>query len=134
MKKFSYFFVCFIRKEILDITDNISQCLQRSSLSATKCQEIAGNVVKILHTKRHYESFDKLWDELLQEKEKHKVIEEATLPHRREMYVRYDTPNHHDHNQPEHFCRQHYFNILDFVVVNTRERLSSICQTSKYHN
>ena len=51
MKKFSYFFGCFIEKEILDITDNLSQCLQHSSLSLTKGQEIAANVANITDKK-----------------------------------------------------------------------------------
>ena len=51
MKKFSYFFGCFIEKEILDITDNLSQCLQHSSLSLTKGQEIAANVAKYYRQK-----------------------------------------------------------------------------------
>ena len=97
------------------ITNNHSQCLQCFSLSAVESQEIAANVIKILRAKRTGENFDKLWDELLQEKEKHQVINEATLPRRRKMPLPYDTPNHHYHTDPK---------LLHFVVVRIKERFN----------
>ena len=76
----------------------------------------------ILQTKRHDKRFEKPLDDLMQEKEKYQVIEEANLSRRKQMSLRYDTPNHHYYNDPELFYRQHYYIILDFAVESIQER------------
>ena len=38
------------------------------------------------------------------------------------MSLRYDTANHHYCNDPELFYRQHYYIILDSVVVSIQDR------------
>lgn len=58
----------------------------------------------------------------MQEKEKYQVIEEANLSRIKQMSLRYDTPNHHYYNDPELFYRQHYYIVLDSVVVSIQER------------
>ena len=82
--------------------------------------EIAGNV-EILRVKIINGSFDKLWYELLLEKVYHQVIEEATLPRRPQMPVRYDAPNYYYHNDLKLLYCQHSFNILHFVVVSMQK-------------
>ena len=65
MERFSYPFGCFVGKEVLSLTDNLSQCLQRSSLSAAEGQEIAKHVVTGLAEKRNDECFDLLWNQVM---------------------------------------------------------------------
>ena len=97
-KNFHVFFYCYCRKGL----------------------EIAGNV-EILRVKIINGSFDKLWYELLLEKVYHQVIEEATLPRRPQMPVRYDAPNYYYHNDLKLLYCQHSFNILHFVVVSIQK-------------
>ena len=66
MERFLYLFGCFVGKEILSLTDNLSQCFQRSSLLAAKGQEITKHVVTGLFEKRNDGCFDLLWNEVME--------------------------------------------------------------------
>ena len=69
MEMFPYLFGCFVRNEVLSFTNDLSQCLQRSSLSAAKGQEKTKHVVTGLAGKRNDEWFGLLWNQVM-EKEK----------------------------------------------------------------
>ena len=58
MERFSYLFGCFVGKKVLSLTDNLSQCLRRSPLSATEGQEITKHVITGLVEKRNDKCFD----------------------------------------------------------------------------
>ena len=79
----------FFGKEFLSLTDNLNQCLQRSSLSATERQEITKHVVTGLSEKRNDECFDMLWNQMMEKKSKHEAAAEPVMLQKRKVPSRY---------------------------------------------
>ena len=116
-------FGCFVGNEILSLTDNLSQCLQRSSFSAAEGEEITKHVVTGLVEKKNDECFDLLWNQVMEKKSKHEAIAEPVMPQKREVPSRYDSNgNEYFHSNPKLFYRQHYFDVVDYVAGNIKER------------
>ena len=57
-KGFRIFLGVLLEKKVLSLTDNLSQCLRRSPLSATEGQEITKHVITGLVEKRNGKCFD----------------------------------------------------------------------------
>ena len=122
--RFLYVCVCFVGKEILSLTDNLSQCLQNSSLSVAEGQEITKHVVTGLVDNRNDECFDLLWNEVMEKKSKDEAIAEFVKPRKSKIPSRYDSNgNEYFHSNPKLFYRQHYF---DYVAGNIKERLDQL--------
>ena len=106
MEKFSNLFWCFVEKEVLRWTDNLSQCLHRVSLSPAEGQYITKHVVTGLVEKGNDECFDLLWNQVMEKKRKHMAIAEPVMPQKRKVLLRRNANgNEYFHSNPKLFYR-----------------------------
>ena len=63
-----HIFLGVLLKKVWSLTDNLSQCLHRSLLSAAEGQELTKHVVTGLVEKRNDECFDLLWNQVMEKK------------------------------------------------------------------
>ena len=86
VERCSYLFGRFVGKEILSLTDNLSQCLQRTSISVAEGQEITKHVVTGMVKKRNDECFDQLWNQMMEKKEGMRLLQSLLYPKKRKFH------------------------------------------------
>ena len=84
--KFSYCFDIHLAYLILSHTDNFSQTLQGTLMTAIDVQVVSRAFVTTLESIRSENEFNLLWNKLKQFAEKHK-IDEAHLPRRKTSLI-----------------------------------------------
>ena len=105
------------------MTDNLSQCLDRSLLSAAEGQELTKHVVTGLVEKRNDECFDLLWNQVMEKKKLAWGYCRACYAPERKVPSRYDSNgNEYFHSYPKLFYCQHYFDVVDYFVGNIKQR------------
>ena len=82
VSKFSFLFGLVLAEKLLQHTDNLSQTLQASSLTASEGQEMANLTCTTLSRMRSTEAYDLFWERILQ-LQKEFGINEACLPRKR---------------------------------------------------
>ena len=123
MERFSYLFGCFVEKEVLSLTNHLSQCLQRSSLLAAEGQEITKHVVTGLVEKKNDECFDLLWNHVMKKKVSMRLLQSLLCPEKGKFH--HDTisnGNEYFHGNPKLFYLQHYFDVVDSVAGKIKEQ------------
>ena len=88
MSKFNFLFGCTIGKTHLNQTDNLSEKLQSSKLSALEAQNIAKDTVKALRKDRNDDTFNHFWEYVVQLQNKLSVEDPAPL-RKRKIPARY---------------------------------------------
>ena len=64
-----------------------------------------------------------LWNQVMEKKSKHEAIAEPVMPWKRKVPSRYGyNGNEYFHSNPKLFYRQHYFDVVDYVAGNIKER------------
>ena len=59
----------------------------------------------------------------MRKKSEHEAIAEFVMPRKRKVPSRYDSNgNEYSHSNPKLFYRQHYFDVVDYVAGNIKER------------
>ena len=112
-EKFLYLFWCFVEKEVLRWTDNLSHHV---SLSAAGGQYMTKHVVTGLIEKRNYECFDMLWNQVVEKKRKHMAIAEPVMPQKRKVPLRRNSNgNEYFHSNHKFFYR--HYNILMLLTT-----------------
>ena len=87
--KFSCCFNIHLAHLILSHTDNLSQTLQGTQMTAVNAQVISRACVTTLESIRFENEFNLFWNKVKQFAEEHK-IDESHLPHRKNIPNRYD--------------------------------------------
>ena len=121
--KFSYCFGIHLAHLILSHTDNHSQTLQGTQMTAVDAQDVSRVCVTTLQSIRSENEFNLFWNKVKQFGEKHK-IEKPHLPHRKNIPNRYvigKAAGEHPENVEEEYRRQ-YFAALDSIITCIKER------------
>ena len=121
--KFCYWFCIHLAHLMLFHTDNLSQTLQGTQMTAVDAQVVFCACVTTLESVRSENEFNLYWNNVKQLAEKHKVDE----PH---LLRRKNTPNcymickaagEHPENVEEK-CRRQYYAALDSVITCIKEQ------------
>ena len=124
MKKFDFYFGCYLGKNVLRETDILSKSLQSSSLSAAEGQDLATIVIKKLEEDRKNEQFEMFWEDIMKKKE-HLDIGDPILPRQRKLPKKFDKPDtYHFPSTPKEFFRNIYFEVYDQTVNGIKERFN----------
>ena len=89
MSKFNFLFGCTIGKTLLNQTDNLSEKIQSSKLSALEAQNIAKDTVKALRKDQNNDAFNRFWEYVVQLQNKLSV-EDPAEHRKRNIPARYD--------------------------------------------
>ncbi len=123
MKLFDFFFGLVIGENLLRITDNLSQTLQKKNYSAVEGQVTALQTKKTLVHMRSEESFDLLWTKV-DKMRSGKDVDGPKLPRKRRCPVRLEDGN----APPEYdFCpklyyRRIYYEAIDILIQSIGDR------------
>jgi len=117
MKKFDFVFGAILGEMILRHSDNLSQCLQKKTISAAEGQHVAKMVIDTLQSIRTDESFDLFWQKVAHFCEDNEV-QEAQMPRRRKLPARFDDglSSGHFSSSPKDHYRQLYFEGIDTAI------------------
>ena len=121
--KFSYCFGIHLVHLILSHTDNLSQTLQGTQMTAVYAQDVSRACVTTLESMRSENEFNLFWNNMKQFAEKCK-INEPHLPRRKNIPNRYmigKAPGEHPENVEEKYRRK-YFAALDSVITCIKEQ------------
>ena len=92
MNRFDFLFRIVLAELILGHSDNLSKSLQHSTLSAAAGQNITAKTVETLQSIRTTESFDLLWQKMLQTAE-HLEVSELVLLRRKKAPKLFESGN-----------------------------------------
>ena len=123
MKLFDYFFGLVLAQDLLRITDNLSQTLQKKSYSANEGQLIAVQTKKTLIQMRSEECFD-LFGGKVHNLRSDKDVEDPVLPRRRRRPMRLEdglAPPEYD-SSPKLLYRRVYYEAIDLLLQAIGDR------------
>ncbi len=122
MKLFDFFFGLVIGENLLRITDNLSQTLQKKNYSAIEGQVTALQTKKMLMHMRSEESFDLLWKKV-DKMHSDKDVGDPMLPRKR-CPVRLEdgmVPPEYD-SYPKLYYRRIYYEAVDILIQSIGDR------------
>lgn len=133
MKTYDFVFGATLGEMILRHSDNLSQCLQKKTISAAEGQQVAKMVISTLQSIRTEESYNLFWQKVVQFSECNNV-QEAQKSHPRKFPARYDglSSTHIPASPKEHY-QWMYFEAIDTAVGCLRDRFDQAGYTV-YHN
>ena len=117
MKKIEFAFGAILGEVVLSYSDNLSQCLQKKTISAAEGQHVAKMVTDTLRSIRTEESYDLFWQKVVHFCEDNNV-QEAQLPQPRKLPERFDDGLSREHTAPspkEHY-RQMYYEAINTAI------------------
>ena len=117
MKTYDFVFGATLGEMILRHSDNLSQCLQKKTISAAEGQQVAKMVINTLQSIRTEELYDLFWKKVLHFCECNNV-QEAQMPRPRKLPARYDDGLSRGHipASPKEHYRQLYFEAIDNAI------------------
>ena len=117
MKTYDFVFGATLGEMILRYSDNLSQCLQKKTISAAEGQQVARMVINTLQSIRNEESYNLFWQKVLHFCECNDM-QKAQLPCPRKLPARYDDglSRHHIPASPKEHYRQLYFEAIDNAI------------------
>ena len=123
MKSFDFLFGTILGEMLLRHTDNLSQTLQKKTISAAEGQQVGRMVIDTLCSLRTEESYNLFWEKAATVATSVDVGE-PEVPRQRKMPKRYDdglaTGIFHD--SPKLYYRQLYYEAIDNIVNGLRNR------------
>ena len=127
MASFPFYFGCTLGAFILKHTDNLSQALQGSSMSAAQGQQVAEEVCMTLSRDRSEAAFDLFWTRLLKRKSEVDAVAEPQLPRKRRAPARQevgDSGTHYFPSTPKEYFRHMYYAAIDATTECIRTRFN----------
>ena len=117
MRKFEFLFGVIVGEMLLRHTDNLSQALQKKTLSAAEGQQIARMVITTLQSLRTEDSYSLFWEKVTTTAESADVAD-PQLPQQRKTPKRYDdsTSQAYFHHTPKVYYRQIYYKAIDNII------------------
>ena len=123
MKTFNFLFGSILGEMLLRHTDNLSQTLQKKTISAAEGQQVGRLVIGTLSSLRTEESYNLFWEKAATVA-KSVDVGEPQVPRQRKMPKRYDdglatgTP----HDSPKLYYRQLYYEAIDNIIDGLKNR------------
>ena len=126
MKSFDFFFGLNLGQRIFSHTDNLSESLQKSSMSAASGQHNAKLTMNALKQIRSNDCFKAFNETVLLKKEPHPDISEPEIPRRRRAPARLEVGSgqHFFPDTSDDVYRRIYFEALDLIISAISERFN----------
>jgi len=117
MRKFEFVFGAILGEMILRHSDNLSQCLQKKTISAAKGQHVAKMVTDTLQSIRNEESYDLFWQKVVHFCKGHNV-QDTQLPRPRKLPACFDDGLSRGHTalSPKDHYQQIYYEAVDTAI------------------
>lgn len=125
MGTFDFYFGLCLGERLFCHTDNLSETLQKTKMSAVSGQRVAKLTADILQKMRNDNGFKSFYAAIIN-KGRSLPISEPTLPRKRRVPARFEVgsgaPTY--PSSPEDYYRRIYFEALDAIISSIRERFN----------